>query len=116
MTELEGFEIFAPSKGKPLFICTGEKAVRICADAYKALGKPQYVNVFLDDVKKRILIKVSEKSFDNALKVVKHSGGMNMTICYKDLAKKVSAMYGKGNRVYGHIVSEDMIIFDRSTE
>lgn len=114
MTELEGFEIFTPTG--PFFICAGDKAIRICADAYRALGMPEYVNVFLDDVKKRIMLKVAKKDYENAMKVIKHSHGMNMNICYKALAVKIADMYGQGNRVYGHLVSDGMMVFDRSKE
>lgn len=116
MSELEGFELFRPNADKPLYIAARQKSVAICAEAYKALGCPQYVNVFTDDFKKRIMIKKAEKGYENAIKVVQHSAGRNMCLCYKKLADMVIEMFGQSTRVYGHVVGDGMMIFDKTEE
>lgn len=110
MTELEGFEIYKPEKS--FFIGIGDKTIRICADAYRSLGAPGYLNVFIDEAGLRVMIKVAQENYENAMKVIAHSSGRNMCICYKPLAEKLAGMFGKGARVYGRMVSDDMMIFE----
>jgi len=116
MSELDGFELFVPDAGRPLYITTSEKTLRICADAYKALGCPDCVNIFFDEVKRRMMIKSAKKEYENTLNVTAHSSGRNMSICCKSLARKAVEMYGKGVRVYGHVAGDGILIFDRVRE
>ena len=114
MNELDGFELFEPDAYKKMFITPQIKCVGICSEAYKALGCPEYVNVFIDDVKKRVLIKKADKEFANTIHVVCHSSGHNMNMCCRSLADRISGLHGRSKRVFGRVVGEGMMIFDRS--
>ena len=72
------------------------------------------LNVFIDDVKKRVLIKKADKEFANTIHVVCHSSGHNMNMCCRSLADRISGLHGRSKRVFGRVVGEGMMIFDRS--
>ena len=69
MSELDGFVVFQPTETKPLYITPGKKATGMCAEVYKKLGKPEYVNVFLDEMNCRVMIKRAEEGYENAIRV-----------------------------------------------
>lgn len=120
MTELQSFELFRPHGEQNCFIRARNKNIGISKDAFHELGKPEYVLVYFDDVKRRILIKVVDKQYENAMKVVRHSaGGMkygNMCICCKALAQRMIEIVGTSVRVYGHLVSDGVMVFDKPEE
>ena len=121
MTELEAFELFRPHGEQNFFLCARLKSIGISKDAYYALGSPEYALVYFDDVKKRIMVKVVDQRYENAIKVVRHSAGghhktSNMAFCCKSLALKMASLFGKSVRVYGHLVSDGVMVFDKPEE
>ena len=121
MTELESFELFRPEGKRKYFISARNKSVGISKDAYEDLGQPEYVLVYIDEVKKRIMIQAVDKKYDNAIKVVKHSAGggkrsRNMCLCCRALTKAMTEMYNQSIRVHGHMAGENMMIFDKVDE
>lgn len=113
MTELEGFELFKPGKDETLFITTNFSKIMMCKEVFQVLGKPEYVNVFLDEVKQRIMIKAAEKDYENAIRVIEYKSKKSKHFCSKKLATIISNWYGKSQRVYGHVAGNNLIIFDR---
>ena len=121
MTELEAFELFRPHGEQHFFICARLKSIGISKDAYNELGKPEYALIYFDDVRKRIMVKVVDQRYENAVKVIKHSAGgrhksSNMAFCCKSLTERMIAMFGHSVRVYGHLVSDGVMIFDKAEE
>ena len=94
MSELDGFVVYKPDDYKPIYIAAGGKQIRISAEAYRRLGGPEWVNVFFDEVHKRVMIKAAEAGFENVVHCTCHSSGRNMSICYRNLTDKLIAMYG----------------------
>lgn len=121
MTELESFELFRPHGEQNFFLCARNKSIGISKDAYNELDQPEYVLVFIDDIKNRIMIKAVNQNYENAVKVIKHSAGgthrsSNMCLCCKALTKKMITMFGTSNRVYGHLAGDGVMIFDKTEE
>lgn len=113
MSELDGFVVYKPDD-KPLFIAAYEKSVSVSAGVMAALKSPQYVNVFLDICRKRIMLKTAEKDFENVLSVVQHGAGHNRVLCNRELAQVIRDMFGKGVHIMGHVAGDGIAIFDRS--
>lgn len=111
MNELEGFVLWRPDEGKPMYIRTDDKCIRICAEAYSALGAPEFVNVFLDETKRRVMIKMAKPDYQNIIRVTSHSAGHNMSLCNRRLAQKMIGLFGKA-RIHGHIAGDGILIFD----
>jgi hypothetical protein len=112
MSELDRFVVYKPCK-LPVCISAHEKYIAISAGAYIALGKPEYVNVFLEECGNRVMIKKADKKMPNAMKIIEHQAGSNRCLCNKDLAKIVSGMWGHGTHIMGHLVDDCGMIFDR---
>ena len=109
MSELDGFTVYKPGTEKAYFIKANEKAVTVCKEAWEMLGRSEYVNVFLDEMHGRIMIKPAERDFDNIMRCSKpHEGHHTAAICCHGLAMKVLKMMGN-KRIYGHPVSGGMI-------
>lgn len=115
MNEQDHFVVYKPCK-LPACISAHEKYIAISAKAYIELGKPEYVNVFLDECGKRVMIKKADKRMPNVMKVIEHQAGSNRCICRKDLARVVREMFGHGTHVMGHPVDDGGMIFDRPEE
>ena len=117
MTELQSFELFRPHGEQNFFIRARNKNIGISKDAYDELKKPEFVLVYFDDVKRRVLIKVVDKQYENAVKIIRHNSGGNksgnMCICCKALTRKMISMFSTSNRVYGHLVSDGVMVFDK---
>lgn len=121
MTELESFELFRPHGEQNFFLCARLKSIGISKDAYIELGSPEYALIYFDDVKKRIMVKVVDRQYENAIRVIRHSAGghhktSNMAFCCKALTKKMIEMFGRSVRVYGHLVSDGVMVFDKVGE
>lgn len=118
MTELQAFELFKPHGEQNFFLCARQKSIGISKDAFFAMGSPEYALVFFDDVKKRIMVKAVNQNYDNAIKIIRHSAGgthksSNMAFCCKGLCLKMIELFGVSNRVYGHLVSDGVMVFDK---
>ena len=116
MNELDGFVVYKPDDVKGVFISASPKQIRISAEAYRRLGKPEWVNVFFDEAHKRVMIKAAEPDYPNVVHCTAHSLGKNMSMCYRDLSEKVIDMFGKQTQVHGHQVGEDTLIFDKAVK
>lgn len=112
MNELDGFIVFRPEVDRPAFISTRQKSTGLSSGAWVKLGKPEYVNFFFDENGRRVMIKVAESDFDNALKVVFHGKGKNMCFGNKMLAVKLIKMFGLGKQISGHLAGEGIMIFE----
>ena len=110
--ELNGFVVFRPSVDKPAFLSTRQKSTGLSSGAWIKLDKPEYVNFFLDEDGKRVMLKVAEPNYDNALKVVFHGKGKNMCFGNKVLARKLTDMFGIGKQIPGHLVGTGIMIFE----
>lgn len=115
MNELEGFVLWRPEEEKPMFIRSNGKGVGLCGTAYTALGCPEFVNIFFDEMKCRVMIKRAEPDYKNIISITAHSGGRNMYLCNKRLAKKIVSMFGTA-RIYGHMAAEGTLVFDTIEE
>ena len=118
MTELQAFELFKPHGEQNFFLCARKKSIGISKDAFFAMGSPEYALVFFDDVKKRIMIKAVNQNYENAIKIIRHSAGgthktSNMAFCCKGLCLKMIELFGVSVRVYGHLVSDGVMVFDK---
>ena len=112
MSELDGFVVYRP-KDLPCFISAHDKQITVSSGAFKVMGSPEYVNVFLDECRQRIMIKAAEPKFENVLKMVEHSAGRNRVICSRPLTETVREMFGRGAHIMGHLVGDGCMIFDR---
>ena len=111
MSELDHFVVYKLPP-KPVFISVMLKSVGISSGAYDLLGCPEYVNVFFDECGRRVMIRKSDQTMPNALKVISHQGGKNRTLCNSQLTKKVRAMLTTGTRMEGHGAGEGTVIFE----
>ena len=118
MTELQSFELFKPHGEQNYFLCARKKSIGISKDAFYGMGAPEYALVYFDDVRKRIMVKSVEKQYENTVKIIKHSSGgshksSNMAFCCRSLTEKMIELFGISNRVYGHLVSDGVMVFDK---
>lgn len=112
MSELDGFVVYKPNEA-PCFISAHDKSITVSSGAFKALGSPEWANVFLDECRQRVMIKAAEPQFKNVLKMVEHSAGKNRVICNRELTVLLHDMFGRGSHIMGHLVADGCMIFDR---
>lgn len=114
MSELDHFVVYKTNR-RPVYIAAHSKCVGISAGAFVELGKPEFVNVFIDESGKRVMIKKADKKMPNIWKVIEHRAGQNRCICSKPLTAVIREMFGHGTHITGHPVDGGMI-FDRPEE
>ena len=112
MSELDGFVVYRPDE-KPIYISSHDKYISLSAGAFKALGEPECVNVFIDEIKHRIMIKAAEKDFENVMSIIEHSSGRNRVICNKKLAAVAVRFFGRGVHTMGHAAGDNCVIFQQ---
>jgi len=111
MSELDGFVVYVPTN-KPVFLTILERSLGISSGAVEILGTPEHVNVFLDEIRGRVMIKRAEETYPNVMKLVKHAKGSNRVICNRPLTERVRAMLASGLRMEGHQAGEGTVIFE----
>lgn len=116
MSELDGFLVYKPDDVKGVYISASPKQIRISAEAYRRLGRPEWVNVFFDDLHSRVMIRKADPDWKNVVHCTCHSRGRNMSMCYRDLADRVLTMFGREMRIHGHQAGEDTLIFDKAVK
>lgn len=72
----------------------------------------KYVNIFLDEVHNRLMLKRAEPNFPNVISIRKDSH--NYVINDRALVAKLREMFGEGARVNGHEAGEGIIIFEET--
>ena len=69
-TGLEGFVLFRSNVDR-VTLSLSNSQVRVSCDALRLIGSPSYVNVFFDDVRKRMAIKAADEKTPNAFPINK---------------------------------------------
>ena len=95
--------------------------IRLNDRAMIELGKPEWINVFLDYNGKRLMVAASEKGRENAIKVGKAKANKRNVINTAGLRKEIELMVGKAKQtrqIIGHKVEtgNPTIIFNLKTE
>lgn len=95
--------------------------IRLNDRAMVELGKPEWINVFLDYNGKRLMVAASEKGRENAIKVGKAKANKRNVINTAGLRKEIELMVGKAKQtrqIIGHKVEtgNPTIIFNLKTE
>lgn len=111
MSELDGFTVFRPQRGASIHITVRNRVIGITKDAVAVLGEPKEVNVFLDERRRRVMIKSAEAGFDNTLKICKN-GRSGLMITSAILAKKLGDWWGEGAQIPGHTAGDGILIFE----
>jgi len=65
---LDGFLLYK-NESLSILMTLGREYVRINSDALRVIGYPEYINIFFDERRKRMAIKASESTMDNAFEV-----------------------------------------------
>ncbi len=113
---LEGFVLFKNDTGK-LTLSVSNSAVRVSQNALKLIGNPTHVNVFFDEMHKRMAIKAADEKTMNAFPVIKVGLG-----CHDCLRGQILDIIGMEQLPVGWLVrfvgvrhpSAEYIIFDLS--
>ena len=96
--------------------------IRLNDRAMVELGKPEWINVFLDYNRKRLMVTASEKGRENAIRVCAMAkANKRNVINTAGLRKEIELMVGKlkqTRQIIGHKVEtgNPTIIFDLKTE
>ena len=111
MSELDGFVIYKPKRGARIHITVRKRCVGITQAAIDALGNTEYINVFFDDRKHRVMIKRAEEGYENTLKICPN-GTSGLTINSKVIAEKLRGWYGNDAQIPGHTAGDGILIFE----
>ena len=112
MSELDGFVIYKPKHGDKIHITVRRRCVGITRSAVDKLGDGvQYINVFFDDNKRRVMIKRAEEGFENTLKICAN-GTSGLTINSVLIAEKLRGWFGKDAQIPGHEAGDGILIFE----
>lgn len=114
MSELDGFVVYKPQKETKMHISVGRRGIGITRSAVDALGVPEYINIFLDEVKHRVMIKYAEADYENTLKI-SNNGRSGLTINCKRIAEHLCGWYGLNTHVPGHEAGDGILIFELPT-
>ena len=113
-TGLEGFVLFKNDTGR-LTLSVSNSAVRVSQNALNLIGNPSHVNVFFDEMRKRMAIKAADEKTPNAFPVIKAGLG-----CHDCLRGQILEIIGKDRIPEGWLIrfvgskhpTADYIIFD----
>ena len=111
---LEGFVLFKNDTGK-LTLSVSNSAVRVSQNALKLIGNPTHVNVFFDELHKRMAVKAADEKTMNAFPVIKVGLG-----AHDSLRGRILEIIGMDRLPEGWLVrfvgvrhpTADYIIFD----
>lgn len=125
ISELEGFTVYRAVQEcrDGFFLSSGDSNIRISTATAKLLGDPEYVVLFFDEKKKRVMITAANQKMENTIKLRKGShtdhhrtclnhGGVNKLVRKLAGAKDEKTTY----RAPGHAIEgvEGKIIFELS--
>lgn len=114
MSELDGFVIYKPKhSNEKMYLSVRKKGVGITQAVLEALHDAEYVNVFFDEMKHRVMLKYAEADFENTLKVGNY-GRSGRMINSLDIAEKLRGWYGNA-QVAGHVAGDGILIFELPT-
>lgn len=113
MSELDGFVIYkTDQRSRRLFIrVNGQKHFGISTGVWNVLGKPEYINAFLDENKGRVMLKSAEKDYENAMKVSTSKQCRGIYVSSQNLMVKLHEMFPNRRRVPGHVAGDGIVIF-----
>ena len=112
MSELDGFVVYKPKhEVKKMHISVRKKGVGLTQTVIEALNDAEYINIFLDDKKHRVMLKYAEEGYENTLKVGNY-GRSGRMINSLDIAEKLRGWYGNA-QVAGHVAGDGILIFER---
>lgn len=112
MSELDGFVIYKPKhSNEKMYLSVRKKGVGITQAVLEALHDAEYVNVFFDEMKHRVMLKYAEADFENTLKVGNYGRSGSM-INNKNIAEKLRGWWGENARIQGHAAGDGIVIFE----
>lgn len=109
-SELDGFTVFRPPLKNELHISVRRRTIGLSIRAYEVIGS-DWVNIFFDERKNRVMIKRAEASYPNTLKIC-NNGKSGRVINSLSATDKLRRMFGKDARVAGHEAGDGILIFE----
>lgn len=106
--ELVGFTVVkGPKYGYPretiaMSLSVSNRRIRFSAKAIKILGEPDYINFFIDEMHKRVMVKAAEKSFANRYALNVTNNTYKNSVCSKSLAEKMADLFGTKKIIEGY--------------
>lgn len=113
MSELDGFVLLKPHcKSHPisLNIAPAHMYTSISRGALAELGCPTYCNIFVDENKKRVMIKAAEEGYQNTYHLVQNKKKRTARINNKNLAVTLGKLF-TGTVIPGHVAGDGIVIF-----
>lgn len=112
MSELDGFVVYKPKhEVKKMHISVRKKGVGLTQTVIEALNDAEYINIFLDDKKHRVMLKQAEADYENILRVGNYGRSGSM-INNKNIAEKLRGWWGENARIPGHAAGDGIVIFE----
>ena len=111
-SDLMGFDLFTVERH--VFIRTQSDRIVISSAAFKILGRPAFINVFIDRLDGRVMLKYAEKEYENSLKVYTCKRNGAHWINSKELVVFLEPFIGRNVRAYGQKAGKDMAVFEGS--
>ena len=98
MNELSGFEVYKPgtkSRGSVIYkLSTSENKTRFSSAVVNYLGLPQFVNIFFDYSKKRMMVTAGAENNENILKLNRAGSGPSCAISCMALLDELEKLTG----------------------
>ena len=121
--ELTGFVVYEPRKFRSngIAFSVNNRTLRFTTEAVTKIGAPDYVNIFFDDTKKRMLVTAAKKDYKNVFQLRKPSNRLSVrsAIFCAALCVQVQRLAGIEDReklvsFKGRVYSPTQLIFDLS--
>lgn len=112
MSELDGFVVYKPKhEVKKMHISVRKKGVGLTQTVIEALNDAEYINIFLDDKKHRVMLKQAEADYQNTIRI-RDYGRSGLMINNLGIAEKLRGWYGPDARILGHVAGDGILIFE----
>ena len=112
MSELDGFVLYKPKPGiKNIHISIRKRGIGITQTAVEALGGSEYINVFFDDHRRRVMLKHAEADYPNIIRIRNYARS-GLMINNLGIAEKLRTWYGPDARILGHVAGDGILIFE----
>lgn len=98
--ELEGFRVFDPGENKKgmserIGLWIGRDLIRLTSGTSIALGEPDHVLVFFDELRRRMMLQPAEGTEKNAIRITVKTRRRRTVIQRKALHKEILRISGK---------------------